>query len=115
MSYCDWGFKAPGSQRPLATVVIGGLTTSTGLTLLVLPDVYAWLERPRRMWSPRLPQPARLAMGWCSSCRSKRRFASASRSAASGVHEQRGSNLHSMDASGKVQAAQRAVARRFSH
>jgi heavy metal efflux system protein len=38
---------SPGSevQRPLATVVIGGLVTSTALTLLVLPVVYAWLER----------------------------------------------------------------------
>jgi cobalt-zinc-cadmium resistance protein CzcA len=32
-------------QRPLATVVIGGLVTSTLLTLLVLPAVYAWLGR----------------------------------------------------------------------
>ena len=32
-------------QRPLATVVIGGLVTSTMLTLLVLPAVYLWLER----------------------------------------------------------------------
>ncbi len=31
-------------QRPLATVVIGGLVTSTLLTLLVLPAVYAWIE-----------------------------------------------------------------------
>ena len=30
-------------QRPLATVVIGGLITSTALTLLVLPAVYGWL------------------------------------------------------------------------
>jgi len=29
-------------QRPLATVVIGGLVTSTLLTLLVLPAVYTW-------------------------------------------------------------------------
>jgi cobalt-zinc-cadmium resistance protein CzcA len=29
-------------QRPLATVVIGGLVTSTLLTLLVLPSLYAW-------------------------------------------------------------------------
>jgi len=29
-------------QRPLATVVIGGLFTSTILTLLVLPAVYPW-------------------------------------------------------------------------
>jgi cobalt-zinc-cadmium resistance protein CzcA len=31
-------------QRPLATVVIGGLVTSTLLTLLVLPTLYAWIE-----------------------------------------------------------------------
>ncbi len=29
-------------QRPLATVVIGGLITSTLLTLLVLPSAYKW-------------------------------------------------------------------------
>ncbi|RSK45450.1 CusA/CzcA family heavy metal efflux RND transporter [Hymenobacter rigui] len=33
-------------QRPLATVVIGGLVTATLLTLLVLPVLYAWSERP---------------------------------------------------------------------
>jgi cobalt-zinc-cadmium resistance protein CzcA len=32
-------------QRPLATVVIGGLVTSTLLTLLVLPAVYIWLGK----------------------------------------------------------------------
>jgi cobalt-zinc-cadmium resistance protein CzcA len=31
-------------QRPLATVVIGGLITSTILTLLVLPVVYSWFS-----------------------------------------------------------------------
>lgn len=31
-------------QQPLATVVIGGLVTSTLLTLLVLPAIYSWLE-----------------------------------------------------------------------
>ena len=31
-------------QRPLATVVIGGLITSTLLTLFVLPVVYRWIE-----------------------------------------------------------------------
>jgi len=31
-------------QRPLATVVIGGLITSTALTLFVLPTLYAWIE-----------------------------------------------------------------------
>lgn len=34
-------------QRPLATVVIGGLITATVLTLLVLPTVYAWMEARR--------------------------------------------------------------------
>jgi cobalt-zinc-cadmium resistance protein CzcA len=38
-------------QRPLATVVIGGLITSTVLTLLVLPAVYPWFSRKD------LPQP----------------------------------------------------------
>lgn len=32
-------------QRPLATVVIGGLITSTLLTLLVLPAAYSKLAR----------------------------------------------------------------------
>jgi len=32
-------------QRPLATVVIGGLVTSTLLTLLILPMLYRWFER----------------------------------------------------------------------
>ena len=34
-------------QRPLATVVIGGLVTSTFLTLLVLPAIYRWFEERR--------------------------------------------------------------------
>ncbi len=34
-------------QQPLATVVIGGLLTSTALTLLVLPALYRWFERER--------------------------------------------------------------------
>jgi heavy metal efflux system protein len=33
-------------QRPLATVVIGGLITSTLLTLFVLPLLYQWFESP---------------------------------------------------------------------
>ena len=32
-------------QRPLATVVIGGLITSTALTLVVLPAITAWAAR----------------------------------------------------------------------
>ena len=39
----------PGSevQRPLATVVIGGLITSTLLTLMVLPIIYYWVENKK--------------------------------------------------------------------
>jgi cobalt-zinc-cadmium resistance protein CzcA len=39
----------PGSelQRPLAVVVIGGLVTSTLLTLILLPALYTWLEEMR--------------------------------------------------------------------
>lgn len=33
-------------QRPLATVVIGGVITSTLLTLLVVPAIYRWFEAP---------------------------------------------------------------------
>jgi cobalt-zinc-cadmium resistance protein CzcA len=38
--------SGPGSeiQRPLATVVIGGLISSTILTLIVLPVLYRWIE-----------------------------------------------------------------------
>jgi cobalt-zinc-cadmium resistance protein CzcA len=32
-------------QRPLATVVIGGIMSSTVLTLLLLPAIYHWVER----------------------------------------------------------------------
>jgi cobalt-zinc-cadmium resistance protein CzcA len=34
-------------QRPLATVVIGGLVTATLLTLVVLPVLYAWFEEKK--------------------------------------------------------------------
>jgi cobalt-zinc-cadmium resistance protein CzcA len=51
---------SPGSevQRPLATVVIGGLLTSTLLTLLVLPVLYQSLEES---W-PRLADMRSLAL-----------------------------------------------------
>ncbi|MCB0293867.1 MAG: efflux RND transporter permease subunit, partial [Calditrichaeota bacterium] len=41
----------PGSevQRPLATVVIGGLITATFLTLFVLPTIYDWIEKHERV------------------------------------------------------------------
>ena len=40
----------PGRELlyPVATVVIGGLVTSTMLTLLVLPALYRWFERDER-------------------------------------------------------------------
>jgi cobalt-zinc-cadmium resistance protein CzcA len=50
-------------QKPLASVVIGGLVTSTLLTLLVLPTVYAWLfagetRRPEQGASAGVPEQA---------------------------------------------------------
>ncbi|GKS56968.1 cytochrome-c peroxidase [Nitrospira sp.] len=51
-------------QRPLAVVVIGGLTSSTLLTLVVLPVLYEWIEgrvpkrpskSPRRQIAPESP------------------------------------------------------------
>jgi cobalt-zinc-cadmium resistance protein CzcA len=52
----------PGSevQRPLAVVVIGGLITSTCLTLFVLPILYTWLEEWR---GAKLAAPAGAASG----------------------------------------------------
>lgn len=45
-------------QRPLATVVIGGLVTCTALTLFVLPAVYARLGGPApRAWTRRATDP----------------------------------------------------------
>jgi cobalt-zinc-cadmium resistance protein CzcA len=41
-------------QRPLATVVIGGLVTSTLLTLFLLPVIYPWFSRK----SPEVDEPA---------------------------------------------------------
>lgn len=40
-------------QRPLATVVIGGLMTSTLLTLLLLPTLYRWIEGAGSTQDPR--------------------------------------------------------------
>jgi len=53
---------SPGSevQRPLATVVIGGLATSTVLTLIVLPVLYAWLEERWPRWAERIHR----RVGW---------------------------------------------------
>ena len=35
-------------QRPLATVVIGGILSSTFLTLVLLPVLYAWVENRKK-------------------------------------------------------------------
>ena len=50
---------SPGAevQRPLATVVIGGLVTSTLLTLFVLPSLYRLSARPRPGARPRPARP----------------------------------------------------------
>jgi len=40
-------------QKPLATVVVGGLITSTLLTLLLIPSMYGWFEKKQpeaEMW-----------------------------------------------------------------
>lgn len=42
-----WGGGSDTNQ-PLATAVIGGLTLSTGLTLLVVPLFYLWMSRFRK-------------------------------------------------------------------
>lgn len=44
-------------QRPLATVVIGGLITSSVLTLLLLPILYVWFERLAKRFDRRKRQP----------------------------------------------------------
>ncbi len=50
--------SGPGSevQRPLATVVIGGLISSTVLTLILLPVLYHWLENRTEESSDHLPE-----------------------------------------------------------
>jgi cobalt-zinc-cadmium resistance protein CzcA len=45
-------------QRPLATVVIGGIVSSTLLTLLVLPAVYSWLGGRKHPWTGHTRGPA---------------------------------------------------------
>ena len=57
----SWGVGAE-VQRPLATVVIGGLIFSTFLTLLVLPSLYQWFaKRPELEEKPpwHIPVPAK--------------------------------------------------------
>ena len=40
------------TQRPLASVVVGGLLTSTALTLILLPVIYEWMETRGRKSEP---------------------------------------------------------------
>jgi cobalt-zinc-cadmium resistance protein CzcA len=42
-------------QRPLATVIVGGLITATLLTLFVLPALYQMLERQHERSHPVVP------------------------------------------------------------
>ena len=41
-------------QRPLATVVIGGMLTATLLTLIVLPILYLWIEKGIKIKLPKV-------------------------------------------------------------
>ena len=50
-------------QRPLATVVIGGIISSTFLTLILLPVLYAWLERHEPRSGPASPHLAKESQG----------------------------------------------------
>jgi len=43
------------TQRPFAIVIIGGLVSSTVLTMLLLPTLYEMLER---LWGKKQPTPA---------------------------------------------------------
>src|SRR5690606_24661890 len=53
-------------QRPLATVVIGGMITSTFLTLFVLPILYKWTEeRSMKVKLRAKPKAAFLVAGLC--------------------------------------------------
>jgi cobalt-zinc-cadmium resistance protein CzcA len=45
-------------QRPLATVVVGGLVSSTLLTLVVLPALYGWFEPRSAEAAPAAPTPS---------------------------------------------------------
>jgi heavy metal efflux system protein len=46
------------TQRPLASVVVGGLLTSTLLTLVLLPVIYEWMEKRAEQRKGQHRQPA---------------------------------------------------------
>lgn len=48
-------------QRPLATVVIGGILSSTLLTLFVLPAVYSWFGGRKHPWTGHMRGPVEAA------------------------------------------------------
>ncbi|MBS2212626.1 CusA/CzcA family heavy metal efflux RND transporter [Carboxylicivirga mesophila] len=54
-------------QRPLATVVIGGLFTETLLTLFIVPLLYQWLEgrKEKKQTTKNLKTPISLGIGLC--------------------------------------------------
>ncbi|WP_426491510.1 CusA/CzcA family heavy metal efflux RND transporter [Hymenobacter sp. 102] len=100
-------------QRPLATVVIGGLVTATLLTLLVLPVLYALSERNAKPHTDEHPeQPARtavptallvlLVLGLCSWLGVPAARAQGPITSAQAVSQ-------ALQANGTVQAAQRAL------
>ena len=41
---------------PLAAAVVGGLLSSTALTLLLLPTLYGWFEQPGSRQGPAIPK-----------------------------------------------------------
>ena len=51
-------------QRPLATVVIGGIVSSTLLTLLVLPVLYRLAHREGDLPREDDPHPGRASLSW---------------------------------------------------
>jgi multidrug efflux pump subunit AcrB len=55
------GIEAGSStQAPLGTVVIGGLATSTLLSLVVVPSLYLWVQRNiASRFDPKPPRPGR--------------------------------------------------------
>ena len=63
-----WGTADPSFRSPMAVAVIGGLITSTVLSLLVIPSVYSYLDDLehgiRRVWGKlrRQPRPAEPAV-----------------------------------------------------
>ena len=56
---CCFPAASAPTQRPLATVVVGSLFTSTGLTLLILTLIYEWAELRRKAKASRYRLPPR--------------------------------------------------------